>query len=162
MNKESSTPNKESGTPYRELPIVCVSTCVSRVVIQFLMAKNTSVVEIHGQLTEVYGSDIMSIQMVRKWCREFHNGWPGCIKVVMDESVNLIRTLQKNCRLTLQELLMIMNDDLGDPLTRMSISSIATNLGTQFYQSSKQKLVWYNKCLNLFDDYVEKWCTQKK
>ncbi len=75
--------------------------CVPRAVIQFLMAKNTSVVEIHRQLTEVYCSEIMSVQMVRKWCREFcegrckvhdesHTGHPT---VVMDESVNTIRAL---------------------------------------------------------------------
>ncbi len=78
----------------------------------------------------------------------------GHPKVVMDESVNTIRTLlNENCRLTLQELETIMNDDLGDPLSGMSISCIATNSGTQFYQSSIQKLVSrYDKCLNLFGD----------
>ncbi len=52
---------------------------------------------------------------------------------------------------------MIMNDDLGDPLLQMSISRIVTNLGTQFYKSSIQKLVSrYDKCLDLLGDYVEK------
>ncbi len=57
-----------------ELPIACMSVCVPRAVIQFLMAKNMSAVEIHRQLTKVYGSDIMSVQMVRKWCQEFCEG----------------------------------------------------------------------------------------
>ncbi len=135
-----------------ELLIVCVPVCVSRAVIQFLMAKNTAV-EIHRQLTKAYDSDVMRVQMERKWCRDFHEAkCTGCPKVVMDESVNTICTLlNKDCRLTLQELEMIMNDDLGNPLSQMSISRIMTNLGTQFYQASMQKLVSRNdKCLNLF------------
>ncbi len=51
-----------------ELPIMCESACVPCAMIQFLTAKNMSAVEIHRQLTEVYGSDIMSVQIVRQWC----------------------------------------------------------------------------------------------
>ncbi len=40
-----------------EQPIACVSACVPRAVIQFLTVKNTSAVEIHRQLIEVYGTD---------------------------------------------------------------------------------------------------------
>ncbi len=40
---------------------LCACLCVPRAVIQFLTAKNTSVFEIHRQLTNVYGSDIMSM-----------------------------------------------------------------------------------------------------
>ncbi len=66
----------------------------------------------------------------------------GRSKVVTDESVNTNYTLlNENHCLTLQELETIMNDNLGDPLSRISISHIVTNLGTQFYQSSIQKLV---------------------
>ncbi len=157
--------NKESSTTNMELPIACMSACVPRAVIWFLTAKNTSVVEIHRQLTVVYGSDVMSQQMVRKLCREFlegrhkvHESHTGCLKVVTNESINTIcALLNKDHRLTLQELETIMNDDLGDSLSRMSISHIVTNLGTQFYQSSVQKLVLrYDEYSNLFDDYVEK------
>ncbi len=92
-------------------------------------------VEIHRQMTEVYGSDVMSIQMVRKWCREFHDGRgemhdesrTGYPKVVMDKSVNTIRTvLNEDHCLTLQELETIMNNDLGDPLPQMLIYHIVT------------------------------------
>ncbi len=83
-----------------ELPIACVSVCVPCAVIQLLMVTNTSAVEIHRQLTEIYSSDVMSIQMVRKWCQEFcegqcevHELHAGRAKVVMDESINTIRTL---------------------------------------------------------------------
>ncbi len=82
-----------------EQPLACVSVCVTHAVIQFLMAKNKSTVEIHRQLTEVYGNEVTSIQMVRKWFREFCKGrcevhdksHTGRSKVVMDELVNTIR-----------------------------------------------------------------------
>ncbi len=74
--------------------------------------------------------------------------------MVMDESVNTVRTLLNKDRcLTLQELETIMNDNLRDPLSQMPISRVVTNLGTQFYQSSTQKLIsGYDKFLNFFGD----------
>ncbi len=53
--------NEESITTNMELRIMCMSACVHCAVIQFLAAKNTSAVEIHRQLTKVYGSDVMCI-----------------------------------------------------------------------------------------------------
>ncbi len=48
-------------------------------------------------------------------------------KVVTDKSVNMIPVLlNKDRYLTLQELEMIMNDSLGDPLSQMLISHIVT------------------------------------
>ncbi len=106
----SARTKEKSGTTNKKLPIACVSTCILCAVMQFLIAKNMSAVEIHRQLTEVYGSEIMSVQMAKMWCREFcegrckmhdesHTGHP---KVVMDESVNTIRTLlNEDYRLTL-------------------------------------------------------------
>ncbi len=61
-------------------------------------------------LTEVYGSAVLSVQMVRKWCREFHEGRcemhdesrTGRPKVVVDESVNMIGVLlDEDCCLRL-------------------------------------------------------------
>jgi hypothetical protein len=43
-------------------------------VIQFLWVKHVSPIEIHCQLIEVYGDGIMSVQYVRKGCREFESG----------------------------------------------------------------------------------------
>ncbi len=154
--RRSAKMNEESSTMNMELSITCMSACVPCAVIQLLTAKNTSAVEI--QRNEVYGSDVMSVQMVRKWSWELCEGQcevhdelqTGCWKVVMDKSVNTNRTLLKDRRLTLQEMKTIMNDNSG-------------NLGTQFYQSSLQKLVSrYDKCLNLFGDYLGKWCTQEE
>ncbi len=127
---------------------MCVCACVPHAAIQFLTAKNMSGVEFHRQLTEVYGNDVMNVQMVKNWCREFREGrrevhdesCTGCPKVVMDESINTIcAVLNEDRRLTLQELETIMNDDLGDPLSQMSISRIVTNLArsstNQAYQN---------------------------
>ncbi len=109
--------NRKSSMTNIELPIAFV--CVPRAVIQFSTVKNTSAVEIHRQLTEVYGSDVMSVQMVKKWCQEFHKGrcevYDGCPKVGTDESINTICTLfNRYHHLTLLELEMIMNNDLED------------------------------------------------
>ena len=45
-----------------------------RSVIRFLWAKKLPTIEIHKELKAVYGPNVMTIQMVRKWCREFDEG----------------------------------------------------------------------------------------
>jgi hypothetical protein len=42
-----------------------------RGVVRILWAKHVYPVEIHRQMIEVYGDGVMSVQHVRKWCREF-------------------------------------------------------------------------------------------
>ena len=42
-----------------------------RSVIRFLWAKGTAPIEIHREIRAVYGSNVMTMQHVRKWCREF-------------------------------------------------------------------------------------------
>ncbi|GFT76564.1 HTH_48 domain-containing protein [Trichonephila clavipes] len=48
--------------------------CEIRSVIQFLTAKNVSVAEIHRQISDVYGPNVMSSSKVRKWVRAFKDG----------------------------------------------------------------------------------------
>ncbi|GBN66135.1 hypothetical protein AVEN_168208-1 [Araneus ventricosus] len=43
-------------------------------VIQFLNAKNVKPTEIHRQLVEIYGENVMTDGMVRKWVRHFNDG----------------------------------------------------------------------------------------
>ena len=43
-------------------------------VIHYLSAKGVKAVEIHRNICEVYGQDIMSDGMVRKWVRAFKDG----------------------------------------------------------------------------------------
>ena len=57
-------------------------------VIHFLWTKNVPHVEIHRKLAIVYGGNMMAVQHVHKWCREFgsvqgnvkdeqRSGWPS-------------------------------------------------------------------------------------
>ncbi len=51
-----------------------MSDCEQHSVIRFLTAKNTSLAEIHQQLSSVYGEEPMSVQHVRKGVCDFLNG----------------------------------------------------------------------------------------
>jgi hypothetical protein len=37
------------------------------------MGKNVPPVEIHRELVTVYGTNVMTVQHVRKWCRKFNS-----------------------------------------------------------------------------------------
>ena len=82
-----------------------------RSVIRFLWAKGTAPIEIHREIHSVYGSNVMTVQHVWKWCREFS----GCRLSVTDEqrsgrpsmSADLslqLRRLRANRRVLLKEL----------------------------------------------------------
>ncbi|GBM00189.1 hypothetical protein AVEN_176423-1 [Araneus ventricosus] len=43
-------------------------------VIRFLNAKKVKTAEIHRQLVEIYGENVMTDGMVRKWVRQFNDG----------------------------------------------------------------------------------------
>jgi len=43
-------------------------------VIRFLWAKGTAPTDIHREIETVYGCNVMTVQHVRKWCREFSGG----------------------------------------------------------------------------------------
>ncbi|GFV51907.1 uncharacterized protein TNCV_1322601 [Trichonephila clavipes] len=48
--------------------------CEVRSVIKFLYAQSIAPIEIHRQLCQVYGLNIMNKQMVYRWCRQFSEG----------------------------------------------------------------------------------------
>ncbi|GBM12460.1 hypothetical protein AVEN_55296-1 [Araneus ventricosus] len=48
--------------------------CEVRSVIRFLNAKKVRPAEIHRQLVEIYGENVMTDGMVRKWVRQFNDG----------------------------------------------------------------------------------------
>ncbi|GBM69716.1 hypothetical protein AVEN_88221-1 [Araneus ventricosus] len=48
--------------------------CEVRSVIRFLNAKNVKPAEIHRQLVEIYGENVMTDGIVRKWVRQFNDG----------------------------------------------------------------------------------------
>ncbi|GFW71246.1 HTH_48 domain-containing protein [Trichonephila clavipes] len=55
-------------------PIENPADCEVRAVIRFLCAQGFKSVDIHHQISEVYGENIMSDGMVRKWVRAFKDG----------------------------------------------------------------------------------------
>ena len=55
-------------------PIENPADCEVRGVFLFLSAKGVKAAEIHRQISEVNGEDIMSDEMVRKWVRAFKDG----------------------------------------------------------------------------------------
>ncbi|GBO26776.1 hypothetical protein AVEN_136984-1 [Araneus ventricosus] len=48
--------------------------CEVRSIIRFLNAKNAKPAEIHRQIVEIYGENVMTDGMVRKWVRQFNDG----------------------------------------------------------------------------------------
>jgi hypothetical protein len=48
--------------------------CEVRSVMRFLNAQNVGAIDIHRQLTAVYGEGAMNESSVRKWCRMFNEG----------------------------------------------------------------------------------------
>jgi hypothetical protein len=52
-----------------------------RSVIRFLWARKVPPVEIHCEIVTMYGANVMTVQHVHKWCREFDSGRVN----VMDE-----------------------------------------------------------------------------
>jgi len=89
------------------------ASCEVRAVIRFLLARNNNAAEIHRQLCEVYGPNVMSGSKVRQWCRlvkegrrnihdEEHSGRPSVITDDLMEKVNT--TICGNRRFTISEL----------------------------------------------------------
>ncbi|XP_075210291.1 histone-lysine N-methyltransferase SETMAR-like [Lycorma delicatula] len=96
-----------------EVQLVNPAKCEIRSVIRFLHAKGTPPVDIHRQMTEVYGDKCMSVQHVRKWCREFstgrkevhdeeQSGRPSVLEAVIEM---VKREALQNRRITARELL---------------------------------------------------------
>lgn len=54
--------------------IYSLANCEVSSVMNFLNAKNVALIEIHRQMCLVYGVDVMSKQMIRRWCRAFSRG----------------------------------------------------------------------------------------
>ncbi|GFU79334.1 HTH_48 domain-containing protein [Trichonephila clavipes] len=55
-------------------PIENPADCKVRAVIRFLYAQGFKSVDIHHQISDVYGENIMSDGMMRKWVRTFKDG----------------------------------------------------------------------------------------
>jgi len=90
-----------------------LARCEVRTVFLFLLARNNNAAEIHRQLCEVYGPNVMSDSKVRQWCRLFkeghtnvhdeeHSSRPGVITDNLVEKVNT--TIRGNRCFTISEL----------------------------------------------------------
>lgn len=94
------------------LPIAVTAKCELRAVIRFLNAKGVQPIDIHRQLTEVYGDKCIDVKNVRKWCREFAGGRTEIHDVersgrpsISDETVEKIeQILRQDRRITIHEL----------------------------------------------------------
>lgn len=89
------------------------AACEVRSVIKFFNAQSIAPIEIHRQLCQVYGPNIMSKQMVRRWCRQFSEGRQsvhdeersGRPSLINDDRVELVRQcIMENRRFTITEL----------------------------------------------------------
>ncbi|GBN00754.1 hypothetical protein AVEN_208742-1 [Araneus ventricosus] len=87
--------------------------CEVRSVIRFSNAKNVKPDEIHRQLVEIYGENVMTDGMVRKWVRQFNDGrnnvhdeaWSGRPSVVNDGLVAKVHEkMRENSRFTIRML----------------------------------------------------------
>ncbi|GFU89680.1 histone-lysine N-methyltransferase SETMAR [Trichonephila clavipes] len=87
--------------------------CEVRAVIRFLCAQGFKSVDIHHQISEVYGENIMSDGMVRKWVRAFKDGRTnihdeersGRPSVITDEQIQKVDCkVKENRRFTISSL----------------------------------------------------------
>ncbi|GBN03054.1 hypothetical protein AVEN_169993-1 [Araneus ventricosus] len=87
--------------------------CEVRSVIRFLNSKKVKPAEIHRQLVEIYGENVMTDGMVRKWVRQFNDGCTnvhdearsGRPSVVNDGLVAKVNEkIRENRRLTIRML----------------------------------------------------------
>ncbi|GBM02825.1 hypothetical protein AVEN_52008-1 [Araneus ventricosus] len=87
--------------------------CEVRSVIRFLNAKKVKPAEIHRQLVEIYGENVMTDGMVRKWVRQFNDGRtnvydetrsgrPSVVNDGLVEKVN--EKMRENSRFTIRML----------------------------------------------------------
>ncbi|KAJ4426206.1 hypothetical protein ANN_27015 [Periplaneta americana] len=89
------------------------AACEVRSVIKFFNAQSIAPIEIRRQLCQVYGPNIMSKQMVRRWCRQFSEGRQsvhdeersGRPSLINDDRVEVVRQcIMENRRFTITEL----------------------------------------------------------
>lgn len=112
-----------------ELPLNATAKCEVRAVIRFLNAKGVEPIEIHRQLTEVYGQSCMDVKNVRKWCREFtagrteiHDEQRSGRPSISDETVAKVEeNMREDRRITLDALCILVPE-----VSRSTIHRILT------------------------------------
>ncbi|GFT16707.1 uncharacterized protein TNCV_1333271 [Trichonephila clavipes] len=151
------------------------AACEVRSVIKFLNAQKIAPIEIHRQLCQVYGLNIMSKQLVLRWCRQFSEGRQSAYDEERSGRLSLINVdlvrqrVMENRRFTIMELSSqfpqisrsllheivtkhLLFKNMKTSVTRWFHSQVA-----EFYHTVIQKLIpRFDKCLNSGGDYVEK------
>ena len=99
-----------------EFSLAAPARCEVRAVIRFLNAKDLQPIEIHRQLTEVYGESCMDVKNLRKWCREFtagrteiHDEERSGRPSISDETVaKMGQIVRQDRRITLDDLCILV------------------------------------------------------
>ncbi|GBN03244.1 hypothetical protein AVEN_229023-1 [Araneus ventricosus] len=123
--------------------------CEVRSVIRFLNAKKVKPAEIHRQLVEIYGENVMTDGMARKWVRQYNNGRinfhdeerSGRPSVVNDGLVAKVNEkIRENRRFTIRML-----SDEFPQISKTILHEIVTN------RLNYRKLCsrWVRKCLRM-------------
>jgi transposase len=108
-----------------------------RAVIRFLNAKQKSPTEIHKEVVEVYGENVISRKQISVWCHQFKEGWTSLLDeeragrpTTACNAVNERRVeelLLTDCRMKLKEIAYTLN------LSKTAVYQIAhDNLGQGF------------------------------
>ncbi|GBO30754.1 hypothetical protein AVEN_165057-1 [Araneus ventricosus] len=124
--------------------------CEVRFVIRFLNAKNVKPAEIHRQLVEIYGENVMTDEMFRKWVRQFNDGRTnghdearsGRPSVANDGLVSKVNEkIRENSRFAIRMLC-----DEFPQISKTVLHEIVTN------RLNYRKLCsrWFPKCLRMF------------
>ncbi|GFU70086.1 uncharacterized protein TNCV_2752211 [Trichonephila clavipes] len=161
------------------------AACEVRSVIKFLNAQSIAPIEIHRQLCQVYGLNIMSKQMERRWCRQFSEGresvhdeeCSGRSPLVNVDIFELVKQrVMENHRFTIKELrsqfqqisrsllheivtkhLLFKNCSKKFIKFKTSVTRWFLSQAAEFYHRVIQKLIpRFDKCLSSGGDYVEK------
>ncbi len=144
-------------TEAMELPLSSTASCEVRSVICFLCARGETPIEIHRQISTVYGPTCMSVQMVRTWVREFKEGRTEVHDIpragrpsdaVNENSITAVRSLlDTDRRLTIH----VMQRELAEQhFMEISLGSLHSILHNEL-NLSKLSARWVPK--NLTDDH---------
>ena len=146
--------------------------------LRFLKARNVLPSEIHHQICQVYGDNVMSDGMFRKWVQMFNEGqenvlhdnaWPHSAAQTQDLITSFtwqqmdhppftpdLAPSDFHLFLHLKKFLGSKRFDDDDDLKDV-VQKWLTSQAAAFYEEDIQKLVpCYEKCLNNVGEYVEK------
>ncbi|GBN64054.1 hypothetical protein AVEN_21466-1 [Araneus ventricosus] len=105
--------------------------CEVRSVIRFLNTKKVKPAEIHRQLVEIYGENVMTDEMVRKWVPQFSDGrtnvhdeaWSGLPSVI---NGGLVAKVNEKMRENRRFIIRMLSDEFRQ-ISKTVLHEIATN-----------------------------------